>query len=885
MNPSLADSLFADLRSPDPAIRFSVLSRLEALKGDPAVLEGLAVLTGRETDPSTRFHMELILARAGRRPDGVAAGAGSSARLFEEFEDLVRHPQDDPLRLALLLENLPPEKQALAAMTLTEARWETFPDAVLPFVLGFLRVHGSPDQVPVIETLCRHPDPRVLAAAVEALERLHPASLETLIVPLLTNPNYGIRSRAVRLLYKLDPREALRHFEAMLGSDDANDREAAMFHAYFFPFEEIEPMMLRFLGVEDDPALLTKAGYLFQVNPRPDPPHALIEVMEASRGGKKKILADLVKGVLTTQSQLLDVPAAELLERLQTSYREKKAGEIVQQIRLAWPGADPAARQALALRLQELAQRGFAAATAAAAELLGTAVGLGPVAPPAGSPASALHRAPGGTPVPPAAPVPGSPHGSAPGSLRTPGPGGGSGIGSGPGPGDGGEAAAAGPTPLPAPGSGPATRAGGGPGSSGAGAGAASGAAAEAGISGGPDPVAALDPAVVSPRDLARLPAAARPAVWKAQAGRLAAFRAEIGALWPKMERDERLVLLQALRPGEEQAFLETVGELALADPDAGVLGEAVEKLAELVPDFLFPVLPKLVCHPSPEVQMAAIHVFALFDKRQALRLLGQMLAAPVPAARAQALFHLCRFDYPSIRPILLDRLRHETEPGNLEKIQAAFQANIDEPTLEQIYRITAEESGSRRVILDRLVTTLGQTLVDAGRAGADSLLAVLERFRGNLEAERKQAERAKDYSLANIQRLRAEKARAACPGGGTAVAGRAGPADDEPIAAFALKAFAGFGAAAVVLYLAVLVPLLPVAAPAAGGASGEGRIIEGKVLSRGPDGLEIEPGAGKEPIRLTVPGTVGGRLKARIRMLPPQGGRQRAEVLSVLEP
>ncbi|NLI76805.1 MAG: HEAT repeat domain-containing protein [Candidatus Riflebacteria bacterium] len=770
MNPSLADSLFSDLRSPDPAIRFSVLSRLEALKGDPAILEGLAVLTGRETDPSTRFHMELILARAGRRSDGGPGGAGSPARLFEEFEDLVRHPQDDPLRLVLLLENLPPEKSALAAMTLTEARWETFPDAVLPFVLGFLRLHGSPDQVPVIETLCRHPDARVLAAAVEALERLHPASLEPLIVPLLTNPNYGIRSRAVRLLYKLDPREALRHFEAMLGSDDANDREAAMFHAYFFPFEEIEPMMLRFLGVEDDPALLTKAGYLFQVNPRPDPPYALIEVMEASRGGKKKILADLVKGVLTTQSQLLDVPAAELLERLQTTYREKKAGEIVQQIRLSWPGADPAARQSLALRLQELAQRGFAAATAAAAELLGTA--------------------------------------AAPG----------------------------------------------------------------------------LDPAGVAPRDLARLPAAARPAVWKAQAGRLAAFRAEIAALWPKMERGERIVLLQALRPGEDQALLEAVGELALADPDAGVLGEAVEKLAELVPDFLFPVLPKLVCHPSPEVQMAAIHVFALFDKRQALRLLEQMLAAPVPAARAQALFHLCRFDYPSIRPILLDRLRHETEPGNLEKIQAAFQANIDEPTLEQVYRIAAEEGGSRRVILDRLVTTLGQVLVDAGRAGADSLLALLERFRGNLEAERKQAERAKDYSLANIQRLRAEKARGAGPGG-AAAAGRAGPADDEPIAAFALKAFAGFGAAAVVLYLAVLVPLLPVNALAGARAGGEGRIVEGKVLTRGPDGVEIEPGAGKEPVRLLLPGTVGGRLKARIRMLPPQGGRQRAEVLQVLEP
>lgn len=67
-----------------------------------------------------------------------------------------------------------------------------------PFLARLFRLHGSREDVPALEELCRPRSPRVILAAVEALERLDPDHLSALVVPLLRNPNPAVQAVAIR---------------------------------------------------------------------------------------------------------------------------------------------------------------------------------------------------------------------------------------------------------------------------------------------------------------------------------------------------------------------------------------------------------------------------------------------------------------------------------------------------------------------------------------------------------------------------------------------------------------------------------------------------------------------------------------------------------------
>ena len=384
-------TLFSDLHSPDPSIRFSVLSRVEDIEWNEeqiAFLKGLAV---QEKDPGTRFHMQKILARIQREKGGsqpqsqpqsqprfqpqsqprfqpqsplqskAQAQPPSQSSTAKDIEGLLKNPNRDDLSLALLLDSVHGSEAQLVAISLRETTWTDFHPEVLPSILRFLKKHGSYEDIRTIENLCRHPDPRVLAAAVEALEKLSPERLKDLIVPLLVNPSHGIRSRAVRLLHRWDPQEALRHFEAMLFSDDANDRQAALFHAFFFPFPDIEPLMLKFLGIETDPGMIEKVGFLFRANPAPDEPLRLLEAREASLGEKKRLIGEILAGVANSlfQAGLVKKRPDDLMAELEGIFFRRKAFQLMESCQLSLNSTEVSERKEAALRLCELVQRGF----------------------------------------------------------------------------------------------------------------------------------------------------------------------------------------------------------------------------------------------------------------------------------------------------------------------------------------------------------------------------------------------------------------------------------------------------------------------------------------------------------------------------------------------
>ena len=214
--------LFAELSSPDPSIRFSVLSRIEEIPLTAGQIAEFRGLLASECEPGIRFHMQKVLARF--EPGELARPDRSG------ISELLRQPARDEISLALYLESVKRGDAQTVADELRKAGWVNFSAQLLPSVLKFLKKFGTSEDVDAVAALCSHNDPRVLSAAVEALEKLSPERLREHIVPLLLNANSGIRSRAVRILYRFDPSEALRHFESMLFSNSDEEKQIGRAH-------------------------------------------------------------------------------------------------------------------------------------------------------------------------------------------------------------------------------------------------------------------------------------------------------------------------------------------------------------------------------------------------------------------------------------------------------------------------------------------------------------------------------------------------------------------------------------------------------------------------------------------------------------------------------
>ncbi|NLI78314.1 MAG: hypothetical protein GX442_17995 [Candidatus Riflebacteria bacterium] len=341
-----ASSELAEAASPDPATSFLALLRAHPETWTPDQVRAAEALRGQATDALTRFHLELRLAL--RTPP-----ADPPLVLLER--GLAATPPTWTV-VATALELVSRRDGGEAAFMLRARSWWTFPAEVLPFVMLFLKRAGGPQDGPALEPFCRHPDPRLAMAALEALERLNPDDLKPRLVEVLGHPNHGVRTIGIRLLYKWDQREAVVHLEGNLFGPTREERAAALHHAFFLPFEAIEEALVRFLGLEDDPRLVRRAGMLFRANPAPHLPRRLLEIRETCGGEKRRLLEEILGDVIGNLSLagLIDRPAKEFLAGLLASYKADRIGRILDQCRVGLGSPEPEERRAAVEHLTAL---------------------------------------------------------------------------------------------------------------------------------------------------------------------------------------------------------------------------------------------------------------------------------------------------------------------------------------------------------------------------------------------------------------------------------------------------------------------------------------------------------------------------------------------------
>ncbi|MBU1105505.1 MAG: HEAT repeat domain-containing protein [Candidatus Riflebacteria bacterium] len=317
-----------NLDANDLAVRLFTILRLQELTGKQVIPEKLKQAAESETDPALKLYLNWL---------AYPEIAGKDADLASLSELLKEKSPDWPQILRLLLQA---NRQSAAPVLeiLREASLNSLPPSLLPVLVGFYSRFGDNQDISRLESWCSHPNPAATILAVEGLSRIQPDKLKDFLYPLLTSESAGIRSRAIRLLYRWHPQEALSQMSNMLDSDVVDERRAALAHAFFLPFDRIKDDLLRFMRKEEMPALLIQAGQLLIINPDIEVAKAMASVAAETSAEKAPIISNILaqQCEFLARLNLIELEpceqAAHLIKEAQTANEQKRMASLTQAI-------------------------------------------------------------------------------------------------------------------------------------------------------------------------------------------------------------------------------------------------------------------------------------------------------------------------------------------------------------------------------------------------------------------------------------------------------------------------------------------------------------------------------------------------------------------------
>jgi len=173
----------------------------------------------------------------------------------------------------------------------------------------------------------------VRLAALEVLIQRSPNILENSLPHLLISPEPRTRALAVRGLAKIDQAEALNYLEHLLFSPDQTEKFLALQNCFFFPFEPLKPLLIKFISLENDLEIINRFGWLFESNPDPQVPFQLLEIAETSSPEKAEIIKTIVNRSckILKDSGILGEKAPDYFRKLQDWVLQKNANRFVQE--------------------------------------------------------------------------------------------------------------------------------------------------------------------------------------------------------------------------------------------------------------------------------------------------------------------------------------------------------------------------------------------------------------------------------------------------------------------------------------------------------------------------------------------------------------------------
>ena len=159
-----------------------------------------------------------------------------------------------------------------------------------------------------------------------------------------------------------DRTEAIRYLAAMLFSKNISEREAALSHSLFFPFKQIEAVLLKFLTVEQEPELIKKAGLVFMANPDSATAFRLYEAQQATRNLRSDMINGILMGVLNSLYQAKlekDVPLIQL-KKIVNEYKNRKLNLYINHFSALLGSEESEIRLKAAIKLCDLIRQNVA---------------------------------------------------------------------------------------------------------------------------------------------------------------------------------------------------------------------------------------------------------------------------------------------------------------------------------------------------------------------------------------------------------------------------------------------------------------------------------------------------------------------------------------------
>ncbi|MBF0501080.1 MAG: hypothetical protein HQM09_13155 [Candidatus Riflebacteria bacterium] len=269
-------------------------------------------------------------------------------------------------KLNIITSLKPDQIKKLAHWAVSTIEAETNP-AIASRIIKVFAGHWPPERLDVLLTRLQQGFLTIRCSALEAVTLIAPLELTRHLPALLSSDDPLIRALAISGLMKIDPDEGKNHLDKIFLGTDRAQKMAALQISVLLPFPLVKSLLLKFLVVEKDVQLIEKAGLALQINPDPEVPFSLLEIMEKSPPVKIPFLKTIFDGASKTiqTSGILQDKFPEYLKRLRDHIQKRKALNTVRSALLNLESEDQGEREESAafllhaqdkLHLQEILQ-------------------------------------------------------------------------------------------------------------------------------------------------------------------------------------------------------------------------------------------------------------------------------------------------------------------------------------------------------------------------------------------------------------------------------------------------------------------------------------------------------------------------------------------------
>lgn len=198
--------------------------------------------------------------------------------------------------------------------------------------LNILSKFGSDQDTPIAVKHLHSPNVQVVCAAFSFLAQKDVKTLKKYIKCGLSSKTASIVLHSIHLLRSIDEAESIKYLSNLILNKNALIRQKALRELLLIDFNKIQDFFWQYIGREEQPLLLVKAGFIVTINPNAAFPFKIYDIFSISNGIKKQIMQSILKQSIETTyaAGILGNKNIEtFLEEIQRYINNKKAESLI----------------------------------------------------------------------------------------------------------------------------------------------------------------------------------------------------------------------------------------------------------------------------------------------------------------------------------------------------------------------------------------------------------------------------------------------------------------------------------------------------------------------------------------------------------------------------